>query len=852
MARTVRPDPERLYNLLPALYREADTAQGLPLRALLRLVGGQAELLRVDIQQLWDNFFIETCERWAIPYIGDLVANRTLHDVDLAQDAATAQTIFADLAGPDLRPISTIRTRADVAKTIYYRRRKGTAAMLEELAGDVTGWGAHVVEFFQILTWTQNLNHLRLASTGCADLRSVSACARIDGPFDAASHLVDVRAIAQSEGWYNVPNLGFFLWRLESFPLRFVRARAIGGTSWRFTFSPLGNSTPLFARWPRQSREPGMSPELFVPEAIPPAAFFDDLAAIPSGTPSAAAGAPGVPNGTYTFVVTFTTRTLESRPSPASAPVSVANQQIDVTKIPKSASPTVTGRRIYGFKQGVSSVYQLIGTIDDNSTTTFIVTTDQPSWTTAPPLQPNHSLYYGDASDYTDWSLTVYEQSAPGTTPAPVDLGYIKCLNLDGWATLALPNDDLIGIDVKRGRLVVGSQRMPATIYVSYNYGFSAHMGGGPYPDRKKWVVPAAAAEQIIDVTPANTLDMALATWAANPPANTIIRITDNDTHVLSSPLTLNSTKWLTIQAGSADPGFRPHIQPQNGKIVVEGGASGSTLTLDGLLIEGGVEVAQDIEKLRILHCTLVPGRSVEEEAVAPPSGPSVIIDPGTPGSPVNTKARVEIAFSITGPLRIPETVDSLWILDSIVDGASGEPAISNATGANGPRATIERSTILGQSFFRKFDLCSDTIFTDLVTVEQRVNGCLRFSFVPDGSSTPQQYRCQPALEVATQIEETKRAAQVSGQVLPPGWDTKLTASIEKWLVPSFETALYGKPDYCQLRLTAHLQIRTGASDGAEMGAFNQLKQAQRETNLRIRLDEYVPFGRASGIIYVT
>jgi hypothetical protein len=72
------------------------------------------------------------------------------------------------------------------------------------------------------------------------------------------------------------------------------------------------------------------------------------------------------------------------------------------------------------------------------------------------------------------------------------------------------------------------------------------------------------------------------------------------------------------------------------------------------------------------------------------------------------------------------------------------------------------------------------------------------------------------------------------------------------WLVPSFQSTTYGEADYCQLRLGAPQQIRAGASDGAEMGAFNQLKQPQRETNLRIRLNEYVPFGRSAGIIYVT
>src|SRR5579863_3093880 len=721
--QTQRPNPDRLYQLMPEMYRDADADRGYPLRALLRLIGGQVELIRGDIQQLWDNFFAETCEQWAVPYIGDLVSNQALHDIDLAQDASTAESLFTDLVGPNLRPVSPIRTRADVAKTIYYRRRKGTTAMLEELAGDVTGWGAHVVEFFQFLTWTQNMNHFRLASIGCADLHAVSDCAKVDGPFDSASHVVDVRAIAQSEGWHNVPNLGFFLWRLVSFPLTYVRARAIHGTTWRFTFSPLGNSAPLFACGDRQVRPPGIDPELLVSEAIPPYAFFDDLAA----------------------------------------------------------------------------------------------------WIALALPRPSHSIYYGDFQNYDDSSIAVYEQAAIGAPQTPVGLADIRCVNLSNWSTLAQPVDNKIGIDVKRGRLIVGSLRPPSTIFVSYNYGFSASMGGGPYPDRKKWTLPTTTpGVQVIDVTPTNSLDNALNTWATSPPANTIIRITDNDSHILSSSLTLDPQKWLLIQAESADPGYRPHIQPQNGLIDITGANPGSSLTLSGLLIEGGVRVDQDLKKLRILHCTLVPARTIAEEA-PPASGPSVIVSATSGAVTINTGIDVEIAFSICGPLQIPESVDGLWLLDSIVDGSSGPHAISNVSGTNGPLATIERSTVLGTSYFRKLDLCSDTIFTDIVTVEDCVAGCLRFSFIPPTSQVPQQYHCQPSFEVATEIDATKRAAQQSGQVLPSGWDMQLRASVQEWLVPSFETTVYGLPQYCQLLLTAPLQIRAGASDGAAIGTFQQM-----------------------------
>ena len=273
-------DRDRLYELLPAVYRERDAAEGYPLQALLRLVADQASILQADIQQLWDNFFIETCDRWVIPYIGALVGNNLLHDASRFPTSDTAQAMFPDLVGPDLRPPIAIRTRADVAKTIYYRRRKGTLPMLEELARDVTGWPAHAVEFFLLLGWTQHLNHLRLGHHDCPDLRQVDLLDRLNGAFDTCAHTVDVRRIGQLEGWYNLRNIGFFFWRLQSYPLEGVRARALddtGPTEWRYHFSPLGNPAPLFSRWRREGDEAGLATELHIPGPIRPLALSDEL-----------------------------------------------------------------------------------------------------------------------------------------------------------------------------------------------------------------------------------------------------------------------------------------------------------------------------------------------------------------------------------------------------------------------------------------------------------------------------------------------------------------------------------------------------------------------------------------------
>ena len=62
-----------LYSLLPALYRRRDAIQGEPLRALLGVMQDEMSAVRDDIDALYENWFVETCDDWVVPYIGALV-----------------------------------------------------------------------------------------------------------------------------------------------------------------------------------------------------------------------------------------------------------------------------------------------------------------------------------------------------------------------------------------------------------------------------------------------------------------------------------------------------------------------------------------------------------------------------------------------------------------------------------------------------------------------------------------------------------------------------------------------------------------------------------------------------------
>src|ERR671932_436736 len=82
--RRMRYTKEKLYELLPAIYRQRDIQNGKPLEALLGIIAEQVEVLENDIACLYENHFIETCDEWVVPYIGDLVAARILRHIENA------------------------------------------------------------------------------------------------------------------------------------------------------------------------------------------------------------------------------------------------------------------------------------------------------------------------------------------------------------------------------------------------------------------------------------------------------------------------------------------------------------------------------------------------------------------------------------------------------------------------------------------------------------------------------------------------------------------------------------------------------------------------------------------------
>jgi hypothetical protein len=252
----------RLYQLLPVIYRQRDYEHGEPLKALLQVMSEQLDLVEGDISQLYDNWFIETCEDWVVPYIGELIGYDVLHE---------GGEITGSDAARDRHRNSLLIPRTEVANTIHYRRRKGTLALLELLARSVAGWSARAVEFHPLIHKNQAINLVQMKRGQSINLHRSENLQQLGTPFCSNAHGIDVRRIdsVYKPGRYNCSSVGLFVWRLNAYSLTRTPAHSKEAVNPAcFTFSALGNDAPLFVD-PKPEADPhDIADEVNLPMAI--------------------------------------------------------------------------------------------------------------------------------------------------------------------------------------------------------------------------------------------------------------------------------------------------------------------------------------------------------------------------------------------------------------------------------------------------------------------------------------------------------------------------------------------------------------------------------------------------------
>jgi hypothetical protein len=718
----VKVDVTPIYNLLPAIYRIRDAELGEPLKAFLSVIAEQVAVLDENLAQSYDDLFIETCAPWVVPYIGDLIGYRTIKGVP------------AKISSP----------RAQVANTIADRRRKGTASMLEQLARDVTGWDARVVEFFQLLATAQYMNHLRPENFYAPHLRQWEPLERLGTAFETTPHTLDVRRIVNGRGKYNIPNIGIFLWRLHAYSLTDSPAAKLD--AFRYFFSPLGNDTPLFN-----------SPE---------------------------------PEDEITHLAT-----------PQNVPMPISRRVLD------SYLDTY-----YGEGTGKSICIKVDGVVIDSTDVAVCNLSDAPG---------------------NQWAHT--------------------------------PPKAKVAIDPVLGRIAFRNPQRK-TLLVTFHYGFSADMSGGEY-DRDETLDDEL--KPVVQITAPNKIQDALDGLSGSG----VVEIKDNNRY--HENLTIDAGALGKIELRGANR-KRPHVA-LTGRLEITGGAD-ATVTLNGLLISSNaIRVRGNLGTLRLVHCTLVPGWTLNTDGLpAQSTKPSLIVD--------SHGTIVEIDHCILGGIRADESTRVL-ISSSIVDAMDEKNvafAALNGKAAGGVlridnsarRDCIEKdpqncpsgSTIIGKVHTREIELASNTIFLAQLAKndnwpapiwsERRQQGCVRFSYVPPQSVTPRHFRCQPDLARQTIADKLRTdAKKLSPPPTPIALDNEIQAaqlSETLRVKPQFTSSRYGDPGYGQLSQCCAVEIRAGGDNESEIGAFNELMQPQRETDLPVRLEEYLRFGLEAGIFYAT
>jgi hypothetical protein len=226
-------DPRDLYDLLPAVHRLRDAEQNYPLRALLRALQRQADDLGKDTTRLYENWFIETCEDRFVPYFAQLVG------LDLGPALPSAGDVGG--AGAD----ATWRRR-QVAYAIADRRRKGSLAVLEQLAADATDWPARAVELARLVLSTQSARFADVGERRLIDVGDADALEVLNSPLSSAAPLLDVRRVSshRTRGTASPTGVAVWLWRLVAESVRRAPAADRGDDS-RYAFDQLGRDVGL-------------------------------------------------------------------------------------------------------------------------------------------------------------------------------------------------------------------------------------------------------------------------------------------------------------------------------------------------------------------------------------------------------------------------------------------------------------------------------------------------------------------------------------------------------------------------------------------------------------------------------
>jgi hypothetical protein len=820
---------ERLWQLLPAVYRTADSdASGSPgpLRELVNRIGVQVAVVRRSTDRMWADQSIETCDDWVIPYLGDLLGTHLVSNLD---------------------PRSQ---RLDVANTIHYRRRKGTLPIAEQLAVDVTGWTAHAVESFRRLGRTrhgldpglgpadypqasaadvaqllrsQGLTGLLTSGLpgGFADLRSVHGAALAGSPFDESFHTADVRAGRGAAGHFGLASLLVFVWRLISFPVVTGTPVAVGGCPGPYVFDPAGRQIPLFLPAPPATDN---FAENWVQalEWQVPGPLTSSLEAAIDTPPTAGPPYPGNVPPRYTIsagwqrtsiwpqIGRFAVAATDSPP----APLTVGYHY---------AFPSLIGAGPYD--------RDLLG----NRPAVVAPETAVSGGTALPGLPAAGTVTIGDSLTYQELAdagstaapiTSLVVRAGPGVRPvlrpAPGSSGPAEWIFTGGaGAQLVLDGLTVSGCDiVLRGAF--DTVRLTACT-VDPGTAAAPMAPGSPPLETAADGVPLAPCRIFIEADPAaqasSQIDQLLIDHCVLGPVRTrsgglVGTLTITDSIVAGLPATSGTAFTQTdifdpallargLAAGQGNPtdpvaaallAAMPPADVTAVQAYLAGplsGQQGAAFPIGGLnaLVSGPA----------LYDATRFAAVSLSADVLAlAAQAEAGTIEPGL--VPVLNRALIEESFPVAlGPAAL---------------------AVADAT------VVLARVTLLGRLAVHRLS-ASDSILAEFAAVDDVQDGYVRYSAYADGSVIPRPY---------------------ASAIIAPG------AAV-------FTSKSYGQPGFAQLTEAADTAITggaagasiiSGAERGSEMGAFSADLNPIKEQGLLAKYAEYLPLGLTPVIVHVT
>lgn len=789
MSDAIDQAASRLFSLLPAHVQVADATLGGPLFAMFRVLASGSVEIDTEIDRLSDGAFVETAGPAGL--------------------TALARLVGAPLLGPTPDDPAGAN-RAFIANTVRRRRAKGTARALEGVAGDVSGAGAAVVEYYQRLSRLAHLVDVRPERPALASLADGDTAAQVGTAFDHTARLTDIRSIARAAGRHGVNAVGVHVARLTApqFPAPpdpVLIQRVLAGV-------------------------PQMTPWLDSGVVVP--GYFQ-LADRPGGEQPLVNPDRRAVAGQARIVETELVARLRRLPLNREARALRLNAAKGVAAPPPAAQSWFDA--------------------DGQPFTLFLRRTGSANFERVP------------AARLTIVNLSVMPPVVAGVRPRP------SATRTFNWRepgptdpvakTATVPLD--AAIDPVTGRVVIaepGARADVAEVRLAYAAGLQSAIGAGPQ-ERNDATVPFDVGTtdflRVVDPFPAlpgtefvATLADAIAAWTADTAQRTrgfiVLARCDVDDAALQtipvkpgSELHIVAAQWRPKRQlpGVTDRidrrGYlvrvgRRYVLPVGLAVAAaapppSGGRPGA-LVLDGLSLAGPLTIGlAAISVLRARYCTLRPAL-----------GPAIRVQAPLSAASITLESCIAHAVALEGT---PDAGHgTLTIRGSIIssDGAADGAAL----GAAGLDTAICDTTLFGDARVKTLE-ATNLIASGAMVVTRRQTGCARYSFLGPGSQAPRRFRCQPDLAV------TDRQTARNVPALPPDEE----AAVRLGAAPVFLDTSLDQPTAAMLSHRCPEAIRRGGEAGTEMGVFAAAGQPIRLANIASLFNEDLPVALEGAIL---